>query len=75
VDEINTIEDFEKACAAHDLTHEYSDDHGVWRRGSADLARIRVAAAKFDSKDVERIWNGICDQKLVEPFNKQFYWR
>lgn len=73
--DINTIEDFEKACASHDLTYSYSDDGDVWRRGSADYARIRKAADKFPREDVERIWNGMVDRQLIEGAREQFYWR
>ncbi len=31
----------EKELRQHDWTYEYSDDHGVWRSGSAHEKRIR----------------------------------
>ena len=46
-DEINTLEDFEQACARHDLTYSYSDDGRWWRAGCASHDRIRKAAEKF----------------------------
>lgn len=72
---IETIQDFEDAVARHDLTHDYSDDHSVWKRGAADYDRIRKAADKFDRADVERIWNAAVDRKLIEGVRQQFYWR
>ncbi len=75
MDDINTIADFQKAVDQHDLTHAYSDDHEVWRRGSADRDRIRKAADKFPREDVERIWNAMVDGYLVESARSQFYWR
>jgi hypothetical protein len=74
-DEIQTLEDFEKACRSHDLTYDYSDDHQCWQRGCASKDRIRRAAEKFDRTEVERIWNAIVDQKMQPDFRKQFYWR
>ena len=74
-EEINTLEEFERACACHDLTYRYSDDGSVYRRGSAERARITQAAAKFPREDVERIWNAIVDAKLVDGARQQFYWR
>ncbi len=74
-DEINTIEEFQRAVAGHDLTYAYSDDHSVWRRGSADHDRIRKAAEKFPREDVERIWNAMVDGFLIESARAQFYWR
>ncbi len=74
-EEINTIEDFKKAVDNHDLTHAYSDDHSVWRRGSADLDRISKAATKFPREEVERIWNAMVDATLIESARAAFYWR
>lgn len=73
--EIETLDEFREACARHDLTHGYSDDGAVYRRGSEDLDRIQKAAEKFPREDVERIWNEIVDKKLVEDARKPFYWR
>jgi hypothetical protein len=74
-DEISTLEDFERACVSHDLTFSYSDDQEWWRRGWASHERIRKAAEKFAPEDVERIWNGVVDRKVVESGRSQFYWR
>lgn len=73
--DIRTLEEFEEAVNRHDLTHTYSDDGEVWRRGSADLDRIRKAAELFPVEDVTRIWNAAVDKKLVEECRAQFYWR
>ena len=74
-DEIVTIEDFTSAVNHHDLTHGYSDDHEVWRRGTADRDRIRKAAEKFPREEVERIWNAMVDDSLIESARSPFYWR
>lgn len=73
--EINTLEDFEQSCKAHDLTYAYSDDGECYRRGRLSEARIEKAADKFKREDVERIWNAVVDTKLVESARSQFYWR
>lgn len=73
--EIETLADFEEAVNRHDLTHSYSDDGSVWRRGAADLSRIEKAAARFPREDVERVWNAAVDAKLKEGYREQFYWR
>lgn len=75
VNEIKTLEDFEQACKAHDLTYDYSDDHSVWLRGCASMARIQAAGKLFPKEDVERIWNAVVDTKLIESVRKQFYWQ
>ncbi len=75
VKEIETLEEFEAACLSHDLTYSYSDDGGVYRRGSESEDRIRRAAAKFPREDVERIWNAIVDRKIREGYREPFYWR
>lgn len=72
---ITTLEEFEAACKAHDLTYDYSDDGWVWSRGLDSESKIRSAAKKFSREDVERIWNAVVDTKLVTDARKQFYWR
>ena len=73
--EINTLEDFERACKAHDLTYSYSDDGYYYRKGADEYANIEKAAAKVPRAEVERIWNAMVDTKLVESARAQFYWR
>lgn len=60
---------------SHDLTHMMSDDGGVWSRGHYDRQAIEREAKQFPRKDVVKVWNEQCDLKLVEPYNKQFYWK
>lgn len=74
-DEINTIEDFQRAVDNHDLTYDYSDDGSVWRNGQAQYSRITRAAEKFPREDVERIWNAKVDRSLVESARAPFYWK
>src|SRR5580698_6757463 len=64
IDDINSLEDFEKACQHHDLTYNYSDDGVWWRAGLASHDRIKKAANKFPREDVERIWNAVVDTKV-----------
>jgi hypothetical protein len=73
--EINTLEEFERACKSHDLTYSYSDDSRWWHAGRDSEARIQAAAKKFPREDVERIWNTVVDTKLVPEARAQFYWR
>lgn len=74
-EEINTLEDFERACVSHDLTYSYSDDGRWWRAGCESHDRIKKAAEKFDRADVERIWNAVVDTKVIPEAAEQFYWR
>ncbi len=67
-------EAFLDACIAHDLTHEYSDDHGCWRAGSASLGRLHRMTG-VDKVRVAEIWNAVVDTKLVPDAREQFYWR
>ncbi|UGY15193.1 hypothetical protein HAP48_0042825 [Bradyrhizobium septentrionale] len=73
--EIKTLEDFERACNAHDLTYAYSDDGECYRRGRNSEARIEKAAENFPRADVERIWNAMVDRRLVDFARAAFYWR
>ena len=74
-DAINTLADFQAACEQHDLTHGYSDDGEIRRRGAADLVRIEKAAERLPREEVERIWNAVVDQKLTPDARRLFYWR
>lgn len=73
--QIETLEDFERACVAHDLTYSYSDDGRWWRAGCESHDRIKEAAKRFPREDVERIWNAVVDTKVIECAREQFYWR
>lgn len=41
VDKLPTLNQFWRILRNHDWTFEYSDDHSVWRRGSAELSAIK----------------------------------
>lgn len=69
------VETFRKMCRAHDLTYQYSDDHGVWSRGSASETRVRAAAEQLPREDAVRVWNEVVDSKIAEFARKSFYWR
>lgn len=69
-----TLEEFEQEVNRHDLTHSYSDDHNVWRRGSDHYDKIRKAAENLPRDDVERIWNAMVDKRLLPDYRRQFYW-
>ena len=34
------VSDFSELCKKHDITYHYSDDHRIFRRGSAQYAQI-----------------------------------
>ena len=62
----------------HDLTYEMSDDHGVWLRGNASLARIRRMIDALGSEkrsECTALWNEIFAQKMGSEFAHQFMWR
>ena len=69
------LETFRQMCREHDLTYQYSDDGGVWSRGSASEARVRAAAKQLPREDAVRIWNEVVDEKLVPDARGSFYWR
>ena len=46
---------FDRQCAAHDWTHEYSDDGSVYRRGRAEREAL-LAAAK-QSPELQPIYD------------------
>lgn len=70
-----TEEEFRTMCRRHDLTYQYSDDHGVWTRGNQSLAQVEAAAQKLPRDVAVRIWNEVVDTKLVPDARAQFYWK
>lgn len=72
---IETLDDFRAACEDHDLTYSYSDDPRWYHAGYDQRRRIDDAAKNFPREDVERIWNGVVDTKLIESARSMFYWR
>ena len=70
-----TESQFAALCKAHDLTYMYSDDHGVWQRGTVSMATIREVRDALPHEVAVRIWNSAVDEKIADPeFRKQFYW-
>lgn len=50
--------DFFNELRSHDWTYEYSDDHSVWRRGSAKQSQLKqVAEESPDHKRMFEAWN------------------
>lgn len=70
-----TEDEFRQMCQNHDLTFDYSDDHGVWERGNANLKKIEQAAKTLPEGVASRIWNEVVDTKLVPNARAQFYWK
>lgn len=42
------LSEYWEQLSRHDWTHPYSDDHGVWERGSAELRRLREIATQSE---------------------------
>jgi hypothetical protein len=66
---------FRNMCVSHDLTHMYSDDGSVYRRGREQLMNIREAAKELPDGMAKRVWNETVDSKIAEGYREQFYWR
>jgi len=54
------LAEYRALLQAHDWTFEYSEDQTVWRRGSAELARLRELQKKLDPK--YEVWNEVAPQ-------------
>ena len=62
-----------RAIKRHDLTHEYSDDHGAYERGRDEKADIESMQKKKVPKSLFRkMWNRNVDKKVRKPDNKMF---
>ena len=57
------MQDYVQKLKSHDWTYEYSDDHSVWQRGSAEKKELRRLADILDPK--HEIWN------KYDPFAKK----
>ena len=66
--------EFRTLCIRHDLTHMYSDDGEVYRRGRESLMKIREIAKELSKEAVVRIWNEVVDMKVLEGYRDPFYW-
>lgn len=66
---------FETMVRVHDLTHEYSDDGEVWRKGHEAFQEIKRKARELDREFVRKVWNDQVDKKIVPAGRKDFYWR
>lgn len=53
-----TIEEYTEALRRHDWSFQYSDDHGVWRRGTQSLRQLEAAQPVLDPNF--EIWNQCC---------------
>lgn len=62
-----------KMVRQHDLTHEYSDDSGAYRKGSDEKYEIQKKARRIPKKNFARIWNKEADRKVAKPSNKLFH--
>ena len=36
-----TLDELKQLCSAHDWFYSFSDDHKVWKKGSAQISKIR----------------------------------
>lgn len=62
-----------KMVRQHDLTHEFSDDYGAYRRGSDEKYDIDQKARRIPKKNFAHIWNNEADRKLKKPHNRDFH--
>jgi hypothetical protein len=53
-----TPQEFDRACATHDWTYNYSDDHGMWKLGEQQ-AQVLQWAMQEDNRLVQlyRLWS------------------
>lgn len=66
------LEKLKRMIKYHDLTYMYSDDGGVYRRGSESEVAINELIKKFPEEGV-RLWNEMVDSKIKEGFREPFY--
>ncbi len=56
---------FRELCKRHDTSYEFSDDHGVWQRGSKERKLIRQYATDYlTPTEAMTIWNDVVREKF-----------
>lgn len=65
---------FRTMCEQHDLTHSFSDDYSVERRGAAEYKELLTfAKANLPYPDARTIWNDVVLQKTKS--REMFMWK
>lgn len=54
---MGVIQNLDKALKTHDWYYEMSDDHRIWKKGSAELKNIHNLIKQVGKKDSEYLWN------------------
>jgi len=70
---INNVEEFKRLVRQHDLTHMYSDDYSVCRRGRDELNKIIELSKKIPRQTAVNIWNDNVDK--ITSYGSYFYWK
>lgn len=55
--------EFWDLCEAHDWYYNFTDDHGVWKRGEAE--RLRLIELSEDNPEFARIFDAFQAHKLA----------
>jgi hypothetical protein len=65
------LDQYKQALKSHDWTFEWSDDHNVWKRGTAQRQALRAAQLAIDPN--AKIWNSLChkDYLILKPTEKK----
>lgn len=67
------IKAFTEAVKRHDVTFDYSDDHSVWLRGSAERAELRRMAAELPEGVAAEIWKSHMDKYFTAEEAPRWY--
>lgn len=57
-----TVGEYYDQLERHDWYYEWSDDHGVWERGSADASRLKQISE--ESPEHKALWDGFNKHKF-----------
>jgi len=66
---------FQRLVNEHDVSYDYSDDPGVWRRGSSEKTRILQLAEELPEETVISIWNARMDRYFIPEEAPHWYWK
>lgn len=68
-DELETLT---RLIKFHDVTHMYSDDGEVYRRGHESLMKINALIKKYPVEGT-KLWNDMIDRCISEGYREEFY--
>lgn len=75
---MNKLEEFKELLSHHDWYYMMSDDHRIWKKGQAYLAKVSGCAYSLSEEDFEKAkehWDSVAPQKPYTSHNIPFLYK